>query len=395
MSTTNIHTTPLPPTYRALQFHSSSSPATIVTKTSPSLPPPLGTALVRPLQASIVGYSNEIFQNGNPRGYAYPLPFVPGPSCIGRLVAVPSDAPGLKPGQLVLVDAMIRARDQEADGAAFLLGFHGGMGASRSIMDNAWRDGTYAELAMVPVENVHVLDENILFGQLGYKMEDLGALMTLAVAFGGLDTAKLRPGETVIIAPATGSFGGAAVHVALALGAQVIAMGRNKAVLAELEVLGEGKIATAPLSGTVEGDLESIKTAATKLGSRRVDVFFEISPPKTVNEPGQTVPHITAALTALRKGGRAVFMGGIKEQVNVPLWEVVHGLKTLLGWWMYTAQQLNALIHLVEAGVLKLGDRRGFMCKGIFPLEKWDEAFDLAAREAKAGAFVLLQPTPD
>lgn len=240
-----------------------------------------------------------------------------------------------------------------------------------------------------------MLDESILLGRLGYKLEDLGPLMTLAVAFGGLDTAKVRPGETVIIAPATGSFGGAAVHVALALGAQVIAMGRSKAVLAELEAMGEGRVVSAPLSGTVEGDLEGIKTAAAKLGSKGllVDVFFDISPPSVVDGPGQTVPYITAAFLALRKRGRAVFMGGIKEQISLPYWEVVHGLKTLLGWWMYTPEQLKALIRLVEAGVLKLGESRGFVCKGVLPLEKWEEGFDLAAREAKAGNFVLLQPT--
>lgn len=139
-------------------------------------------------------------------------------------------------------------------------------------------------------------------------MKDLGSLMTLAVAFGGLDTAKLRPGETVIIAPATGSFGGAAVHVALALGAQVIALGRNKTTLQELEVLGEGRVATAQLSGSVEGDLDNIKTVAAKLGRRTAvaDVFFEISPPYVVDGQGQVVPYITAGLMALRKGRRAV-----------------------------------------------------------------------------------------
>lgn len=223
-------------------------------------------------------------------------------------------------------------------------------------------------------------------------MQDLGALITLAIAFGGLDTARVRPGETVIIAPATGSFGGAAVHVALALGAQVIAMGRNRAVLAELEALGEGRLVSAALSGSVEGDLAGIQTAAAKLGSKGVDVFFDISPPSVVDGPGQTVPYITAAIMALRKGGRAVFMGGIKQHISLPIWELVHGLKTVLGWWMYTPEQLKALIQLIETGVLKLGDKRGLVCKGSFPLERWQEGFELAAEEATAGSFVLLQP---
>lgn len=134
MSTSISSSPTLPVSYRALQSHSHFAPATIVNKPTPSLPPALGTAIVKPLQATILGYSNEIFQKGNPRGFDYPLPFVPRPSCIGRLVAVPADAPGLTPGQLVVVDAMIRARDQEADGTAFLLGLFGGKGPSRSLM---------------------------------------------------------------------------------------------------------------------------------------------------------------------------------------------------------------------------------------------------------------------
>lgn len=107
MSTTNTSSSSsLPPTYRALQIHSASEPATIVTKPSPSLPPPSGTVILKPLQAIVVSYASEFLQNGNPRGYMYPLPLVPGPSCVGRVVAVPPDAPALKPGQLVFLDSV-------------------------------------------------------------------------------------------------------------------------------------------------------------------------------------------------------------------------------------------------------------------------------------------------
>lgn len=140
---------PSPQTYRALQFHSASEPATIITKPSPSLPPPSGTIILKPLQAGIVAYTNEIFQNGNSRQYPYPLPLVPGPSCIARIAAVPVDAPGLKPGQLVVLEPTMRARDQVAryrhGGAEFLLGFHGGgpQGSAMSygLMETVWRDG--------------------------------------------------------------------------------------------------------------------------------------------------------------------------------------------------------------------------------------------------------------
>ncbi|KAJ7725296.1 alcohol dehydrogenase GroES domain-containing protein [Mycena maculata] len=385
-------------TYRALQFSSPTTSGTIITKPTPSLPLPPGTALLKPLYAGVVSYTTHILQNGNPRKYNYPLPLVPGPSCIARVVAAPPDAPALTPGQLVLLDPTIRARDLQSDGAAFLLGYSGGPpGATPyTVMEAVWRDGTFAERVQVPVENVHPLDEAALCGRLGYALTDLAATLgTLAVSFGGLDAARVRPGETVVVAPATGSFGGGAVHVALALGARVVAMGRNETALAGLEALGDARVAAVRMSGSVEGDVVGITSALERLGSRSLDVFFEISPPSVVNGPGQTVPYTTAALKVLRKGGRAVFMGGVKHDVSLPLREIVHGAKTLQGVWMYTPAQLTELIRLVEAGVLRLGEDRGFACQGVFPLERWEEAFETASREASAGNFVLLQPNQE
>ncbi len=65
-------------------------------------------------------------------------------------------------------------------------------------------------------------------------MDDLGYLLSLMIVYGGLGDVDVRPGKVTLVAPATGSFGSAAVHVALALGARVIAMGMNAGVLEEL-----------------------------------------------------------------------------------------------------------------------------------------------------------------
>lgn len=405
-----ITTTPLlPSTYRALQLTSTSQPATVVTKVTPPLPPAPGTVLLKPLSAGVVSYTNEVLQNGNPRNYHFPLPLVPGPSCIARVAAVPTDAPLLRPGQLVVLDPVIRPRDHETD--PFLLGAHGGRpgGPASQVMASTWRDGTFAELVAAPVENVHVLDEEVLLGGGGhghaYGLHDLTVLMTLAVPYGGLDAVGVKPGETVVVAPATGGFGGAAVHVALAMGARVIAMGRNETVLAELDkslLPGGGqhkqsgkfpRLVTVKLSGSVEGDLAGIQGAAQRLGSQTVDVFFEISPPMvTQGRDHQPVPYLTAGIQALRKGGRVALMGGVQHGVSLPLWDIVHSEKTIRGCWMYTPTQFRALIRLVEKGILKIGEETGFKCGGVFPLDKWEDAFETAAREGGAGHFVVLEP---
>jgi D-arabinose 1-dehydrogenase-like Zn-dependent alcohol dehydrogenase len=65
----------------------------------------------------------------------------------------------------------------------------------------------------------------------------------------------------VIVAPATGPFGLAAVKVALAMGARVIAMGRNAEVLKRLGQ--DERIKMVQISGNVEKDLKALKEFGT------------------------------------------------------------------------------------------------------------------------------------
>ena len=141
----------------------------------------------------------------------------------------------------MFVDPVLRARDAEGT-VKILHGLNSGPGveAKKLAASDEWRDGSWAGLVKIPAENVHLLDEGVLLrrkedGGLGYSLDDLGYLAQLSITYGGLRDVDVQPGETVLVAPATGSFGGSAVHVALAMGANVVAMGRNEEVLRELE----------------------------------------------------------------------------------------------------------------------------------------------------------------
>ena len=76
---------------------------------------------------------------------------------------------------------------------------------------------------------------------------------------------------TVIIAPTTSQFGGAAVLVASVMGARVIMMDRNVEVLARLKTLSRC-VETAQITGNKEEEV----TAFPKFGP--ADAFFDISP---------------------------------------------------------------------------------------------------------------------
>lgn len=190
-------------------------------KTLPTPQPGPGSAVVRVISVGVLSYHREIY-NGE-RQYPLPTPLVGGTSAIARVVGLGPDAAALRNGQLVYVDCTIHGRDNPD--ALFLTATHEGFtDGSRKLMRDVWRDGTFAEYARVPLENCIALDEQRLCHELGYSHQDLTYIGYMLVGYGGLRDIKLEPGETIVVCPATGGFGGATVPVAVAMGARVIAM---------------------------------------------------------------------------------------------------------------------------------------------------------------------------
>lgn len=400
----------IPKTFRGLLFTSPTAPPSIATLPTPALT--ASTAIVRPLRSSLATYTREIFTGGNPRGYHIPFPLVPGSAAIGRLVAVSPDAPMLflsqqqsqseekkdekKKDQLVYLSPVLRASDTSP--TAILHALNSGPSPQGKTLASTpdYRNGSWGSLVKLPAANVHVLDEDVLLRKLGYTLSDLGYLLPLMIVYGGLRDVDVRPGETVLVAPATGSFGGAAVHVALALGAQVIALGRNEETLREIEegvrrAYPQGRMEVVVTSGEM-GEEEIgglIRKAAKEVGSRDglVDVYFDMSPPKASRSP-----HIKAGILALRPKGRMSLMGGAAGDVAFPYYQImVKGLR-LQGSWMFTPQQVDEVIRLVETGRLKLGEEAGIKCLGVYEMEEWEEAFRVAGDEGRAGRFALFAP---
>lgn len=378
-----------PSTYRALVLDSPAQPLTIQSlPLSSSSPPPQGTALLRVLATPVLSYANQVFQQGNPRQYPYPTPLVPGPSsCIARVAAVPHDAVRLRPGDLVWVDATVVARDD--DQAVALQGlFDGFSDASRALMRvEAFRDGSMAEYVTAPLENLCVLNEEVLLGGkekggLGYDVSELAFLFWPLVPYGGLRDVGLRVGETVIVAPATGPFGGVAVLVALAMGAgKVIAMGRNADALQTLRRGREDRVETVQITGDVEKDAGELVRA----GGRPADVYFDISPPQAA---GST--HLASAFRALKTGARVSLMGGIMRDVALPHAIIMHKDITIKGKWMYPKEAIPELVRMVESGILKLGSTAGIEAVR-FSLDDWEAAFK-AAESSQFGRYVVLNP---
>ncbi|KAI4214937.1 MAG: hypothetical protein LQ351_002652 [Letrouitia transgressa] len=368
-------------THRALILSSTSIPASVENVPKPKATP--GSAVVRIIVANVLPYARAAY-SGN-RDAPFPTPLVIGSTAIGRVDSVGPDASCLSQGQLVWVDCMIRARDDPSN--SILFGFRTGpTEAGNKLIEGEWRDATYAEFAKVPLENCYILDERRLMsppadGGFGYSYDDLSFLSIHFLAYGGLRELNVQAGETVIVAPATGSFGGAAVRVALALGARVIAAGRNLDKLKNIAEISD-MVKIVQLKG------DDVQADALKLASFRVvDAFLDFSPPEAGNST-----HIESCLAALKIKGRAALMGGVRGRVSIPYFLIMFKSLQLKGNFMYERDHAWGLIKLCEQGLLKLGSSAKHRVFGKYPLEEYEKAFEDAEKAAGYWEHVLLAP---
>lgn len=332
------------------------------------------------LYAPIISYMRDVY-NGK-RKYNYATPLVIGTSVVGRIAAVGQDAVLLKEGDLVFFDCTIHGRDDSQ--AIFLMGLsEGGTDGSRKLMRGEWRDATFAEYAKVPLENVYQLEEKRLCGSLAdgglaYAPEQLVWLLQGLVPYGGLRSIGLQAGETIIVAPATGGFGSAAVVVASAMGARVIAMGRNVDALEKLKVL-DPRIETVQMTGDLHTEMAALK----KFG--KIDAFFDISPAQA-----QQSTHIKSAIMSLRHEGRVSLMGGFVDDIPLPHRFIMRYDITLRGKWMYSRADILAFQGLLANGNLDL--HKFVKILGKYKLENWEEAFEVAANGGRLGNLTLFEP---
>ncbi|KPM43240.1 hypothetical protein AK830_g3338 [Neonectria ditissima] len=255
---------------------------------------------------------------------------------------------------------------------------------SQALSRVEWRDSTYAEYAKLPLENCHPLDEQRLLGEakdggLGYSLEDLSHLFSMLIPFGGLADIDVKAGETIIIAPATGRYGSAAVHVALAIGARVIAIGRNGTVLSQLGAISS-RLSTVRVTNDIDADTEALRSVAPK----GVDAFWDMSPPVAGSST-----HFRSCLNVLKNGGRITLMGSVASGVSFSYMDLLMGKLTIKGTWMCTRDETIRLLRMVESGALPLGAKAGMGPVRSFRLEQWKEALDAAAEHTEPGEVII------
>ena len=340
-------------------------------KELPNPQPGAGEAVVRVLAAPVLSYSREVFSGE--RNYPMVLPLVPGASAIGRVEKLGPDATRLKLGELVLCDPTVRARDEALTPDIMLQGLIAPSEGAQKLQAY-FRNGSYAEQMLTPLENVFSIESLSQFDP-----AQLMAFNSLLVPYGGLLTAGFGAGDVLVVNGATGHFGSAAIPLALAMGAsKVIALGRNQQKLDNLtNILGK-RVQAVVLGEDEATNLKQIAAVAAGPIDFALDLLSPVPDSSTVRQ----------AILALRPGGTAILMGGIRINLELPYAHVMRNSLIIRGQYMFPRHAPILLIRLVQAGLL---DLNLFKAK-TFPLEQVEEAIDYAHQQTGAFEITVLKP---
>ena len=187
--------------------------------------PRVGGALLRILANPVLSYTKLAFATRGRIDTVEECPIIPGSSAIARVFRVGNDATILHIGQLVFFDPLMKPSDDSERVRSASLVYHGlNPSCLNSVEWSGYAEGSFAQHMRAPLENCYPLDEARLMrspkdGGLEYDAEQLCEIARLLRPFGGLNRIGVKPGETILISPATTSNGGAAAcMVALAMG---------------------------------------------------------------------------------------------------------------------------------------------------------------------------------
>lgn len=343
------------------------SPLSVETVPDPVLG--TGEVIVDVVAAGVLAYAGDVYSGK--RQYLLELPIVPGAGAVGRIRAVGPDATRLAVGDWVSIDPTVRSRDAAVTPDIILQGLTAGS-VEALPLQRFYHDGSFAEQVRVPTENAIALGDIAPVD--ASRWCGLGKLM---VPYGGLLAGRLLAGETLLVNGATGAFGSAGVLVGITMGAsRVVATGRNAQVLPDLERRFGGRVRTVRMSGNEEEDRRQIQSAA----GGPIDVVLDLLPPEA------SPTWVRAAVLAVRPYGRAILMGGIRDDISLPYsWMMRYGIE-VRGQWMYRRDALHRMIKLVRSGQIALGDVTEF------PLEKVNEAIAHAATNAGPFKMTVVKP---
>lgn len=280
-------------------------------------------------------------------GWRGPLEFprIQGADVVGDVVAVGTGGDPTMIGRRVVVDPALYDSPRADAHPIGLMGSE--------------RDGGYAQYVTAPLERLH--------DATGSELSDdqLAALPTAyGTALGMIERGRVRPGEMVLVAGASGGVGLAAVQLARSRGARVLAVSSGSKLTGVRDAGAHEVIDRA----------ESIVDQVRSLAPDGIDVVLDVVAGDLV---GQAIPQ-------LAEGGRWVVAGALGgHDVALDVRRLyLHNIQ-LIGSSMHTREHFELLMDLARRGAISP------VIATAFPLDRAADAQEELGRRGHVGKIVL------
>jgi D-arabinose 1-dehydrogenase-like Zn-dependent alcohol dehydrogenase len=285
----------------------------------------------------------------------------------------------LRPGERVYVNPVRGCGDcrmcrsgQILDCPKFTL--QGYFGRSLEIMKD-YPYGGLAQFITAPASAIVRLPDNLTFNEaarFGY----------LGTAYSALKKLGVGPGRSVLINGISGMLGLCAVLLALAMGATtILGVGRNRALLDRVKAIAPERIdvfsaADAEAGPVAQGAADPLLDWARKgTGGEGLDTVLDCLPP---GAPGEAMMR---ALRTLRRGGQAINVGAVMDQLPLNAFWLMTNRLGLAGSVWFTTEEGEEMAAMAKAGTLDLS----VLQHEVSPLSKVNEA--IAGMHTRNGGF--------
>ncbi len=258
--------------------------------------------------------------------------------------------PGLSCGSC---RACRQGQDQNCASYTFMGYFAFGPDGQRRF--DAYPYGGLSEYLTAPQRNLVKLADSTTFEQ-GARFGYLGT------GFSALRKAGAGAGSTVLIDGISGTLGLGVCLIALGLGvSRILGTGRNEQLLKEVQAIAPDRIEVLPVGSDV-----SVADWARGLTDEGVDIAIS-----SVG-PGAPAESVAQAISALRRGGVLVDIGGMMEHPPLDLFSMMCSQKSLIGSLWFSTGEAQDMSDMAGAGVLDLS----WLEHHTFPLANVNEALD-------------------
>lgn len=273
------------------------------------------------------------------------LPAVFGLDVSGEIAEVGSHVQLFRPGQRVYVTPGLFCgscpacrSDDTTNCANFTFSGYFGFGPDSQRQYDAYPYGGMGEYMLAPQHNLVLLPDNVTFEQaarFGY----------LGTAYAALRKAEVGPGTTILVNGATGVLGLGAVLIALGRGAtRVLGTARDRRRLEKLKRIAGDRFEYFVLT---EGS-SVVKWARDFTANHGIDVTVDCL------GPGSSGQLLMEPIYALRRGGKAVNIGGVGEKTVMDIHWMMDQQISFIGSCWFSTKDGMGLAEMARAGSLDL-----------------------------------------